>query len=500
VVEIAAVPGALAQAREAARLASEGRLGEAVAAYQRLLDATPDLPDCWYELGRLQRRLRRFDASLDSYAQALRRGVARPEEVHLNRGVIFADCLRQDAAAERELRAALALNPAYLPALQNLANLHEDLGRREQALATYERILALDANAFEALARYGQLADLQPPDDPLIARLRAALANPAASATEQASLSFALARRLDACGEYPAAFSAALAANRASRASVPPGVRYDRRSHEHFIDALIAAFPGPRAPGSGGRAAASGIGATGPQPVFVCGMFRSGSTLAERLLGAHPQVAAGGELDLLPHIVQSALAPFPSRLAAVSDATLASLAESYVRGIAELFPGAHYVTDKRPDNFLLIGLIKTLFPGAKIVHTTRNALDTCLSIFFLHLDPRMPWALDLMDIGHYFRQYRRLMAHWRSLFGEQILDFRYDEMVRNPLPEAQRLLGFCGLDWHEGCLDLTRRGGSVKTASTWQVRENLYQRSSGRARHYARELAPLAEYLAVPER
>jgi Sulfotransferase family/Tetratricopeptide repeat len=490
VVEIAAVPGALAQVREAARLANAGRLGEAAAAYQKLLDATPDLPDCWYELGRLQRRLRRFDAALESYAQALRRGVARPEEVHLNRGVIFADCLRQDAAAEGELRTALALNPAYLPALQNLANLHEDLGRREEAQAAYERILTLDTNAFEALARYGQLADIQLPHDPLIARLRAALAHPAADAAAQASLGFALARRLDAAGEYGAAFAAAVAANRASRASVTPPVRYDRSGHERFVDALIAAFAHPRTLPARVAAAAD------PRPIFVCGMYRSGSTLAERLLGAHPQVVAGGELDLLPHLVQSALAPFPSRIAATSDETLTTVAADYIQGLRQLFPGAQSVTDKRPDNFLLIGLIKTLFPGAKIVHTTRDALDTCLSIFFLHLDPRVPWALELMDIGHYFRQYQRLMAHWRSLYGEDILDFNYDELVHDPRPQAERLLGFCGLGWSESCLDFTRARGAVKSASVWQVREALYQRASGRARHYAGELGTLGAYLA----
>src|SRR5215469_1404738 len=128
------------QFREAARLEGLGRLNEAVTVYQRLLARWPDLPDAWYNLGRLQRGLGQFDTALESYAQALRRGISQPEEVHLNRGVIYADCLRQDAAAERELRAALALNPIYLPALQNLANLHEDLGQRSEALGLYARI------------------------------------------------------------------------------------------------------------------------------------------------------------------------------------------------------------------------------------------------------------------------------------------------------------------------------------------------------------------------
>jgi len=476
--------------REAARLEGLGQVPEALATYQRLLTRWPNLRDGWYNFALLQRRAGEFEAALASYARALEHGVARPEEVHLNRGVIFSDCLRQDEAAERELRAALALNPGYLPALQNLANLHEDLGRREEARSTYARILELDPSAFEALARYAQLADIHGPEDPLLARLRAALANPATSAAERASLGFALARGLDACAEYRQAFAAAVAANRASRASAAPAVRYDRVAHEHFIDELIHAFARPRS-----RAPQAGM-AGGPRPIFICGMFRSGSTLAEQLLAGSPQVARGGELDFLPRLVQSQLAPFPQALSAASDAALGRLAAQYLASVAGLFPGAAHVTDKRPDNFLLMGLIKTLFPDARIVHTTRDPLDTCLSIFFLHLDQRMSYALDLMDIGHYFRQYRRLMAHWKSLYGEDILDFNYDSLVREPRPAAQRLVAFCGLDWDEACLDPAHGAGAVKTASVWQVREGLYQRSSGRSRHYARELARLEAYFA----
>jgi cytochrome c-type biogenesis protein CcmH/NrfG len=501
VVEVRAVAAPVPpEVRAAAHLAAAGRLPEAVAAYQSLLARNPDQPDCWYELGFLQRRLRRFDAALDSYAQALRRGVQRPEEVHLNRGVIFADCLHQPAAAEQELRLALAANPGYLPALQNLANLHEDLGREREALEAYERILALDPRAFTALARYAQLLPVSA-DDSLVGQLRAALSGRGTSAADRASLGFALAHRLDALGEYSAAFAAAEAANRESRASAGSTAHYDREAHERFIDALIAAFPEPRAPAlpPGGAGTPGRAEAPDPRPIFVCGMFRSGSTLTERLLAGHPEVRAGGELDLLPYLVQTALTPFPARMAAQSDAALRSLAARYLQELQQLFPGARYVTDKRPDNFLLIGLIKTLFPQARIVHTTREALDTCLSVFFLHLDPRLSWALELLDIGHYLRQYQRLMRHWRSLYGADIMDFSYEQLVSEPRPSVERLLAFCGLEWNEGCLEFARSEGAVKTASVWQVREPLYQRSCGRARHYARELSPLAAYLAGSE-
>ena len=112
----------------------------------------------------------------------------------------------------------------------------------------------------------------------------------------------------------------------------------------------------------------------------------------------------------------------------------------------------------------------------------------------------MAYALDLMDIGHYYRQYRRLMAHWKSLYGDDILDVDYDAFVREPRPAVERLLEFCGLDWADGCLSFHERANAVKTASVWQVRQPLYQHASGRSRDFARQLEPLAEYLRQSRR
>jgi hypothetical protein len=481
VVEIT-TPQALAA--EAARLTRAGALEQALTVYQHLLTRWPEAADSWYNLALLQRRLRQYDAALDSYAQALARGVSRAEEVHLNRSVIYADCLRRDADAERELTAALAISPDYVPALHNLANLHEDLGRREAAMSAYGRILELQPQAFDVLARYMRLAS---PDDANLARVRAAMTQCAARPAELAGLGFTLAQMLEARGDYAGAFAAAGAAKQASRDSTGGRSQYDRLAYERFVDAVIAAFPAgnPQSP-----AGAS----TSPRPIFLCGIFRSGSTLAERVLAASEQLAAGGELDLLSHLIHSTLTPFPDAFAGASAATLAQLRASYCAGISRLFPGAEYVSDKWMENFIYLGLIRRLFPTARIVHTTRDPLDTCLSIYFLHLDPRLAWALDLVDIGHYFIQYRRLMAHWQALHGEHIFELNYDEFVHQPRTVGPRLFEFCGISWQESCIELAP-AGSVKSASVWQVREPLYTRSSGRARHYLRELEPLAEYL-----
>lgn len=474
--------------REAERLAGAGELAAAIDLYQRLLARWPQFADSWYNLGLLQRRAGQFEAALASYGQALRHGVGGPEEVHLNRAVILTDCLRRDEEAERELRLALHLSPGYVPALMNLANLQSDRGERAQAAATYERILEGNPDAYEALARYAQLREFSTAQDPLILRLQAALRRADPTPGERAALGFALARALDAAGAYGEAFAAARAANADSRASTQPPAHYDRAALEACVDALIGAFPAR-------AAAVSAASAAAPQPIFICGMFRSGSTLAEHLLGADARVAAAGELDLLPRLVQAHLSPFPAAMSRLPAASLVPLAQQYRDSLARLYPRASWVTDKRPDNFFYIGLIKTLFPQARIVHTIRDALDTCLSIYFLPLDPRLSYALDLDDIGHYFRQYRRLMAHWEALYREDMFDLSYDTLVRHPRETAQRLFEFCGLPWKDTYLDFAARPASIKTASVWQVREGLYRRSSGRARHYAAELAGLAAQL-----
>ena len=481
----------MALLREAQSLQHQQRVPEAIAAYQLWLLRQPGHANSWFNLGLLLRQARRFGEAQGCYQRALDLGIADPEAVHLNRAVIYADYLRQDDAAERELNAALAGNANYIPALLNLANLHEDRGRRAPALALYRRALGIDAHCFEALARLANMSPDAECSPQLVSQLRSALAQPAAGDDDRATLGFALGRVLDARGEYHAAFAAYAAANRASRACAGPDLpRYDRRWQEQYTDRMMAAVSPV-----GARSLASV--APGPRPIFVCGMFRSGSTLFEQLLAGHAGVMAGGELELLPDRVVGELRPFPEGLAALTAAESARLAKIYLDGLRTLFPAARWVTDKRLDNFLYIGLIKTLFPDARIVHTTRDPLDNCLSIYFLHLDKRLNYASELLDIGHYYREYRRLMTHWQRSYGDDIIELNYDRFVREPLTVAPPVFERLGLQWDPRFLkEMADTGRSIRTASVWQVREPLYRRSSGRAQHYLGELAPLRELLA----
>lgn len=458
----------------AGALRRAGRVDEAISAYRALLERKPDLPDSWYNLGWLQRQARQYEPALNSYSEALKRGVRDPEEVHLNRAVILSDHLARHDDAEAELKAALELRRDYLPALLNLGNLHEDRGKREAARSAYERALQVAPDNALALSRLAGVAEGNASE--IIDRLKGAISREREVAA-RADLGFALGRLLDAQGKYGEAFEAYESANRASRASFGPQFdAYDSAAQKRFVDRSIAAFP---APAEGGSVAPA---------IFILGMFRSGSTLLEQILGGHSRIVSGGELDLIPTLV-SGIEPYPEAVAEADDAKLGSWQKFYLDGLAPFARKGSFVTDKRPDNFLHVGLIKTLFPNAKILHTRRNRLDNLLSLYFLHLGPGMPYALDLADAAHWHSEYERLMAHWKRLYPNDIFDVDYDTLVREPEPLIRDLLGFLGLVWEDELLDFHRRRGAVKTASVWQVREPLHARSSGRWRNYESQLS-----------
>jgi tetratricopeptide (TPR) repeat protein len=462
-----------------------GRPGEAAEAYEALLAIQPDLPDTWFNLALMQRQAGRPAAALTSYQEALDRRVSGPEEVHLNRAVIYSDDLGQADAAEAELKTALAIAPTYLAAWLNLGNLCEDKGEREQARAAYRRALDLapPASAPLALARLANATRFTDAADPLIADLRASLARPGALDADRAEVGYALGRALDEVQAYGEAFESYGAANAASRKAT--GARYDRAAQEAFVDRSIAAFPKP---------VPTVWDPTGA-PVFILGMFRSGSTLLERILSAHDGVTSGGELALMPRIV-SGIAPYPDAAGEASRETALDWRKAYLAQLRAARPGAAVVTDKRPDNFLHIGLIKTMFPDAKIIHTVRDPLDMALSNWFLHLDRSMAYALDLEDAAHWYGQHNRLMAHWKRLYPD-ILTVDYDALVADPRPEIERVLGYCGLDWQDAVMDFHKAGGAVRTASVWQIREPLYRRSSGRWKNYEPHLDGLRTALGL---
>lgn len=249
--------------------------------------------------------------------------------------------------------------------------------------------------------------------------------------------------------------------------------------------------------------AATGEASEGPRPVFIVGMPRSGTTLLERILGSHPEVADAGELnDLVRQLRWMCDLPGQSKL----DLALARRAEGI--DFAEL--GSRYLahtqwrakgkpvyTDKMPPNFLNVSYIARALPQARILHMVRGPMDTCFSNLKEWFAGAYPHSYDQEEMADHFGRYRALMAHWRAQYPELILDVRYDELVTEPEKVLREVLEFCGLPWHEGMAAIETRTGTVNTASAAQVREPIHQRFLDQWRRYADHLGPLKQRLGA---
>lgn len=444
----------------------------AIRQHEQLLAREPDNAVGHFNLALLYKGRRRYEDAVASYQRSIELGIDHVEEVYSNLGVLYSE-MRQPQRAREMYEKSLALVPDYVPALFNLAGLLEEQGERRQAVEIFERILTLDPRYWDALTRLANAERIRSADDPLIPSLRAAVAATANDPAAREGLLFALGKALDDVGNYGEAFEAYRQANELGKQLRG---RYDAERAERGIASMLARFDTHWL----SRAETSSTAS----PIFICGMYRSGSTLVEQVLSAHASVQMGGELDILPWLLHERLKPFPQRLADVTPGELSALADAYMSALRRLFPGATHVTDKRPDNVLHLGLIRAMFPAARIVLTRRELRDNCLSVYFQQLGAQLSYATDLADTAHYYRLQERLLERWHALLGENIFTVDYDELVRDPEPVLRGLLEFLGLPWDEACLEFQRAKSQVKTASVWQVREPLHTRSSGRWQNY----------------
>ncbi len=472
----------------AALLEQKGKRDEAEHAFRRLLAARPDFAVAHFNFACFLRRGGRLAEALAEHQSALDLGIDHSEEVLSNMGVIENE-LRRDDSARAYFGRALAVDPRYIPALYNLALLHEEFGEKDDALRLFEEILDLNPGYDDALIRIAHARTIQDAGDPVVRKLRRALRRDRLDALTRESLHFALGKVLDDCGEFEEAFAQYEMGNQHSAGRL---LAYDQRAEERRVDAIIGLCS---AQWLVGREAVS------DRPLaFITGMFRSGSTLFEQVLAAHPQVTAGGEIQWFGRELALYGKPFPAAMAALGSNGWRRLGTGYLEYLDGIFPAGGLVTNKRPDAFEWLGMLKALFPNARFVNTVRDPADTCLSIYFQQLSGQVAYANDLANIAHRHRQYRRLMAHWSGLFGPSIFDAVYDDFVVDRRTVTEQLLRFLNLPWHEGCLEFQRLPNRVRTASVSQVREAPYTKSSGRWRHYEMQLARAGVDTAWKER
>ncbi len=402
----------------------------------------------------------------------------------------------EDAIAT--LRAVLALQPESAMLHARIGTVLASAGKIDEAVQAHEQALRHNARCVAAMA--GLATTLRARLDPAIAgQMERLLAGKTLREGARASLHSGLAAWHDARGETDRAIVHARQANEAQwRFKSRHGWEYEPAEHARNVQALIETFT----PEYFTRVA--GLGSEDPAPVFIVGMPRSGTTLTEQILASHPEVAGLGERNLagaaLGRLLRLVGAPDPrAALARATREQIQAVAARYLEQLARLKqklgkPGARFVVDKMPDNYLHVGWILTLFPRATVIHARRDLRDVALSCWMTQFG-QIRWACDLRHIAARAREHLRLMAHWQRVLPGRLVVSDYESLVADQEPQTRRLLEALGLGWDPACLEFHKTERIVRTASVSQVRNPIYRSSVARWKPYEAELAPVVEVM-----
>jgi len=469
-----------------------GRHADALGALRRALALAPENPRTLEALAESEFHAGYPDDALPLWQAVLRQ---RPDDA----GVILRTAetlnrLGRHAEAHALLRQAAERHPDTGDLWMALAQTAEDLGDREAARRAYRT--ALERRPDWAFPVSGLLGlDRARADDALVAQAERLLARADLPDPDRALVGYELGKVFDGRGRHAEAMACWHQANaarvRMTGAADPAAMR--RR-----VEDTVATVSGARIAARPGR----WRGDPDPRPLFVVGMPRSGTTLTEQILAAHPDGHGCGELPDLSLIARNLPASagpgraWPECIEDIPDDALAAAAARYLRAATRNAPaGALRLVDKQPLNFFHLGLVQLLFPQARVVWCRRDPRDIAVSVYGENfaLEERLATRLD--GIGHYINLQTRLMRHWQATLQLPILELCYEELAREPEPLARRLVGFAGLPWDPACLEFHRSERGVQTPSRWQVKQPIYTRSIGRWRNHAAHLAPLLEVL-----
>ncbi len=490
-----------------------GRFEAALALEPGLADTRRSLADSLVEIGKPNEALKQIARAMEGSPQSLAMQVSLGNALH---------AAGQADEAIRCFRELLDARPDLAPIRGNLANILRQAGQPEEAIEHYQQVLAQDPGHVDsyhnlglawqdlgekdkALEHYRKAVELAPDrakswhgiasvsknafSDDEVEHLQTLQSADSTSDEDRIRLGFALGRFFEATGRHPEAAEQYLRANALQREVFDYDIDDDLRAFENLRQRFDAGF----------IETWQHAGSDDERPVFIVGMPRSGTTLVEQILASHPQVYGAGELTLL---ARSIIAEFPmpdgvdftGALADASAEKFRNVARSYLEGL----PGGDVdrVTDKLPNNFLNVGMIRILFPRARIVHCKREPRDTCFSVFknqfgaYGHF-----YAYDLEELGRYYRAYESLMAHWESVMPGAIHTVQYETMVDDQERTTRELVAACGLDWDPVCLEFYKLNRPVATISKEQVRQPVYRGSIDAWKNYADMLAPLTRVL-----
>lgn len=384
---------------------------------------------------------------------------------------------------------ALELIPGDVPLRIHRAGCLEEAGRTEEARAVVDEMAAELEQKNRPLPphlRYERAKLLvQDADYDKAIAIIDELAGAADTPHELRSAAWHLkAKALDRAGNYSDAFAAATAGN---GLDAKP---FDAEQYEQDTTAIIETWSREN------MASFPESSCEAEVPVFIAGMPRSGTSLLDQIIHAHPRAAGVGELDTLERFFAQAMAAYKTdapegkRFGSLNRFKWNRAAEDYVREVAKMAPGAERIANKAIGNTRIAGLIARLFPKTRIIHIRRDPRDVAISCYMgAFNNDAMPWTTSLEGVAHAYVQSERLMDHWKRALDVPILEVRYEQLVRDPATQLPRVIEFLGLEWDEACRDFYKTKRTLRTLSYDQVNRPLYTSSAGRHANYAAQLA-----------
>jgi predicted Zn-dependent protease len=468
-------------------VARQQRYHEAQQLLERCLELAPSFDAARHNYALVLNRQSKADQALPEVERLLGKEPRNPGYRNLKAAVLAN--LGDYLGSIRIYEAVLREFPQQPKVWMSYGHSLKTTGRPADSIAAYRRAIALEPTLGEAWWSVANLKTFRFSDDDVSA-LRTALAREDLGDEDRLHFEFALAKALEDAASWEESFAHYLRGNALRRESHPYSAdhnsRFVRRSQELFTTEFFAARAG------------SGLAA--PDPIFVVGLPRSGSTLIEQILASHSQVEGTMELPDIPMIARDLAArddsdaqgAFFEAVAALTPAELHELGERYLARTRNLRrSAAPFFIDKMPNNCLYVGLIQLILPRARIIDARRHPLGCCLSCFKQHFARGQSFTYDLEDLGRYYRDYLALMAHFDAVLPGRILRVFYESMIEDTEAQVRRLLDHCGLPFEEACLHFYENARAVRTASSEQVRQPIFRDALEHWRHYEPWLGPL---------
>jgi tetratricopeptide (TPR) repeat protein len=479
---------ALSNAHLGLVLHKEGQLADGLVWLKKAVELEPGNIDFWQWLAELYDEMEESAESIPCWERVVALDPDRAS-AHLSLGWALQDESRFDEAREH-YDDAIRLQPDFAAAFLNLGGLQEELGDMAAAERSFRTALEKQSTFALPHARLATLLRSKLPEADLAA-LEERLKDDKLAEGPRARLLFAFAHALDGKGEYARAAECLREGNALTLETNRTRKDYAPAEHERFVDGLLGAFDRDL------FARLAGVGLETQRPVFVFGLPRSGTTLIEQVLASHSQVYGAGELRLarrsfegVPGVLGRSGAP-RDNVAFLDPPAVIRLAETHLERLAAIDNGeSARIADKMPDNYMYIGLLSIMFPRAVFIHCKRDLRDIAVSCWMTDFRS-IRWSNDQESIGARFRQYHRVMSHWKQVLPAPILDVNYEDTVADLESTARRLIAACGLEWETACLDFHQTERPIRTASVMQVRQPVYQRSVARWKNYEPALAEL---------